>query len=323
MSRAARLLELMIRLESGKRFAVSELADEFGVSRRTMLRDLQALSEMGTPLASSPGPGGGYWLIQDRRVLPLRLTVDEALGMLLSYENLLRYAESPFADQNLSAITKLRAALPGQTIQELDRIRRHIAIISQPPEYRAPLLTDLLRASLDEVYLRIDYDGRSGRSTRDIFPFGLFARDGFWYCACHDDRRDRKLALRADRVLRIERVEGREPPESIDLDRWFDITERDDGSGLPLRIRVTPTGMKNFDLRALFRAVHETPEGGVIEGTLPRSEIGWFASQLLPVGLDATVESPPELIDAMCQQARALLERYDGRWGGRRPPAGR
>ncbi|MGA7669128.1 MAG: WYL domain-containing protein [Nitrolancea sp.] len=312
MSRAARLLELMIRLEARPRFAVEELAVEFGVSRRTMLRDLQALSKMGVPLASSPGPGGGYWLIRDRRVLPLRLTVDEALGMLLSYENLLKYAESPFADENLSAITKLRAALPGQTIQELDRIRRHVAIISQPPDYRAPLLTELLRASLDEVHLRIEYDGRSGRSTRVIYPFGLFARHGFWYCACHDDRRDRKLTLRADRVLSVERVEGREPLEPVDLDHWFDTVERDDGSGLPLKILVTAPGMKNFDLRKLFPEVREALEGGVIEGTLPRSEVGWFASQLLPVGLDATVESPPELIDAMWAQARAILDRYGG-----------
>ncbi len=312
MSRAARLLELMIRLESRLRFSVSELAAEFGVSRRTMLRDLQDLSEMGVPLASSPGPGGGYWLIRDRRVLPLRLTVDEALGMLLSYENLLKYAESPFADQNLSAITKLRAALPSQTIQELDRIRRHVAIISRPPEYEAPLLPDLLRAALDEVHLRIEYDGRSGRSTRVIFPFGLFAQHGFWYCACHNERRNRLLTLRADRILSVERVLGRERPDPVDLDRWFETTERDDGSGLPMRILVTPAGMKNFDLRALFPEVRETPDGGVIEGTLPRSEMGWFASQLLPVGLDATVESPPELIDAMRAQAGAILEWYDG-----------
>ncbi len=62
MSRTERLLELMIRLRTRGRFTVQELADECGVSRRTMLRDLQALSELGVPLASTPGPGGGYTL---------------------------------------------------------------------------------------------------------------------------------------------------------------------------------------------------------------------------------------------------------------------
>ncbi len=129
--------------------------------------------------------------------------------------------------------------------------------------------------------------------------------------------------MRADRILSVERVEGREPLEPVDLDHWFDTIERDDGSGLPLRILVTQTGMKNFDLRSLFRDVRETTEGGLIEGIVPRSEIGWFASQLLPVGLDVTVESPPELIAAMRAQAMRCWSGTTVEWadaGGRSPP---
>ena len=38
--------------------------------------------------------------------------MDEALGLIFSYEFFLRYSESPFSAQNLSAVTKLRAVLP-------------------------------------------------------------------------------------------------------------------------------------------------------------------------------------------------------------------
>jgi len=304
------MLELLIRLEAKSRFSVDELAGEFGVSRRTMLRDLQALSEMGVPLASRTGPGGGYSLIRDRRLLPLSLTVDEALGMLISYEGFLRYAQSPFSEQNLSAVTRLRAALPAETVQELDRLRRHVAIISRPPRTGTPFLPDLLQAALDGVHLRIDYDGRSGRSTRMIFPYGLFASDGYWYCACHDDKRNRNLSLRVDRILAMELVEGLDRPEHVPLASWFDIVEHDDGSGLPLRIRVSQTGMKNFNLRALFQEILPTDSGGVIEETIPPSEIGWFAAQLLAVGTDAIIESPAELIDALREQAQAIVEMY-------------
>ncbi|HEU5200667.1 MAG TPA: HTH domain-containing protein, partial [Ktedonobacterales bacterium] len=73
MSRTARLLELLIKVQAKPRFTVGEMAEVFGVSRRTMLRDLQALSAMGVPLTATPGPGGGYMLIQRRRLLPLAL----------------------------------------------------------------------------------------------------------------------------------------------------------------------------------------------------------------------------------------------------------
>jgi predicted DNA-binding transcriptional regulator YafY len=96
-----RLVELMLRLQTLQHFTVQELADEFHLSRRTMLRDLQALSMMGVPLAATPGPHGGYFLVQQQRLLPLSLTEDEAIGIVLSYEALLNYADSPFAVQNL------------------------------------------------------------------------------------------------------------------------------------------------------------------------------------------------------------------------------
>src|SRR5690242_3243111 len=186
MARTARLLELMIALQRKPRFTVQEMADELGVSRRTMLRDLHDLSAMGIPLAATPGPGGGYALIRNQRQLPLALTVDEAIAIILSYEAFLRYAESPFASESLSVVTKLRAALPPESVQEIDRIRRYVVVMGNERIYDAPLLPDLLRAALDGVHLRVTYDSRSGVAERTIYPFGLYAANGFWYCACYD-----------------------------------------------------------------------------------------------------------------------------------------
>src|SRR3954471_24829288 len=111
MARTARLMELMISVQQRPRFSVQEMAEEFGVSRRTMLRDLHDLSAMGVPLAATPGPGGGYALVRSQRQLPLALTGDDAIGIVLSYEAFLRYAQSPFAPESLSVVTKLRAAI--------------------------------------------------------------------------------------------------------------------------------------------------------------------------------------------------------------------
>jgi predicted DNA-binding transcriptional regulator YafY len=72
-------MELLIRVQTKPRFTAAELAEEFGVSRRTVLRDLRALSEMGVPLRSTPGPGGGYSLPRGGRRLSPSLTVDEAM----------------------------------------------------------------------------------------------------------------------------------------------------------------------------------------------------------------------------------------------------
>ena len=91
--------------------------------------------------------------------------MDEALGLIVSYEALLRYSVSPFSTQNLSAITKLRAALPPDVVGELDNLRRHVAVIEPTRDYDAPLLGELLEAALDGVHLKVVYDSiRSGFS---------------------------------------------------------------------------------------------------------------------------------------------------------------
>ncbi|MBA2712925.1 MAG: HTH domain-containing protein [Rubrobacteraceae bacterium] len=165
MSRTARLLELLVRVQTKPRFTAAELAEEFGVSRRTILRDLRALSEMGIPLRSTPGPGGGYTL--PRGGLSPSLTVDEALGLIVSYEALLRYPVSPFSAEGVSAVTKLRAALPPDVVRELDALREHVAVVEPARDYEAPLLKELLRAALDGAHLKVTYDSvRSGVSER-------------------------------------------------------------------------------------------------------------------------------------------------------------
>lgn len=313
MARTERLLELLVRLQARPRFTVRELADEFAVSRRTMLRDLRALSALGVPLAATPGPHGGYRLIWRHRLPPLALTTDEALGLVLSYEAFLTYAQSPFATQSLSAITKLRGALPPDVLKELDRVRRHVAVVERPRSYEAPLLSEILAAALDETHLRVIYASRSGISARVIFPFGLYASAGFWYCACHDERRGMTISLRADRFVSLERVAGLARPPRVELAGWLATRERDDGMGLPLRLAVSAGGMKRFELETLFaRVAPDGHGGGLVEGRIPEREVEWYAAQLLPLGEEVMVESPSQLVAALLRQARAVLARYDG-----------
>ena len=318
LSRTVRLLELMVRVQAKPRFTAAELAEEFGVSRRTILRDLQALSGMGVPLRSTPGPGGGYSLPRGGRRLSPSLTVDEALALIVSYEALMRYPGSPFSSQSLSAVTKLRAALPPDVVVgELNGLRRHVVVVEPVREYEAPLLGELLAAALDEEHLKVTYDSiRSGASERVIYPFGLYASQGFWYCACFDHKRRANVSLRADRFLSAERVKRLERPPYVSLDEWTHALRSRGGERLRLRVYVSERGTKSFELVSLFGRipVDNRPDGqhgGIAEADIPRSEVDYYASRLLSVGTDVRVESPPELVEALINKALEVARLYD------------
>jgi predicted DNA-binding transcriptional regulator YafY len=312
MSRTARLLELLIRVQTKPRFTAAELAEEFGVSRRTMLRDLSALSAMGVPLRSTPGPGGGYSLPRGGRRLSASLTVDEALALISSYEALLRYPVHPFSTQSLSAVTKLRATLPKDVVAQLDRLRRHVFVSGPVRDYEAPLLGELLSAALEGTHLKVTYDSiESGVTERVIFPHGLYASQGYWYCACFDRRREMNVPMRADRFLAAERVDGFETPPELSIQGWMGAA-RGVGERLRVRARVTERGRKSFELTSLFRSIAaQEGGGGTLEADIPRSEIDHYASRLLSVGTNIIVDSPPELAESIQNKAREVIRLYD------------
>lgn len=313
MSRTGRLLELLIALQAQPRHSVAGLATRFGVSRRTMLRDLHELSALGVPLAASPGPGGGYELLPGRRHLPLELAAEEAVALILSYEALLAYPQSPFAASSLSAITKLRATLPPAVIAELDRLRDFVTVLptETAPRYDAPLLPLLLATARDGGHLRVAYESRSGHSERLIYPFGLYAAAGFWYCACYDYQRGALLALRADRLLAAEVVEDQTAPVVPTLREWLRTRWTGATDTLALRLIVSAEARRRFDFGFLDAPLRlDARGGGVIATALPTGEIDYYATRLLPMGATVRVESPPALSAALRERARAVVELY-------------
>src|SRR5215217_2345668 len=265
LSRTARLLELLIRVQTKPRFTAAELAEEFGVSRRTMLRALSALSAMGVPLRSTTG---------------------------------------------LAAVTKLRAALPKDVVAQLDRLRRHVFVGGPVREYEAPLLGELLSAALDRVHLKVTYDSiESGVTERVIFPYGLYASQGYWYCVCFDRRRKTNVPMRADRFLAAERVEGFESPPELSIPGWMGA-ERGADERIQVRARVTERGRKSFELASLFGRIEAQEGGGSLEAEIPRSEIAYYASRLLSVGTEIFVDTPPELVEAIQNRAREVIRLY-------------
>jgi predicted DNA-binding transcriptional regulator YafY len=239
------------------------------------------------------------------------LTVEEALALIVSYEALLRHAESPFRVQSLSAVTKLRAALPPDVVGELDDLRRHVALLGPVRDYEAPLLGELFRAAVGGSHLKAVYESASGVSERVIFPFGVFAYRGFWYCACHDYGLDKKVTLRADRFRSIEPVHGLERPPHVPPWDWVEGGEGADVELLELRAHVGGRAAKSSELAALFGRVETGPDGlAVIESRVPSSGVDFYAARLLGLGTDVRVESPPELVAAVRERARAVAELY-------------
>lgn len=81
--RAARALEMLIILQRRGRCTARELAETLEVSERTILRDVEVLSEAGVPVYTGRGRHGGIELMDHFDLDLTGLTADEARSLFL------------------------------------------------------------------------------------------------------------------------------------------------------------------------------------------------------------------------------------------------
>ncbi|MFD3449964.1 helix-turn-helix transcriptional regulator [Microbacteriaceae bacterium 4G12] len=311
MSRTGRLFELLITLHTKHRFTVQELANEFSVSRRTMLRDLQQLSEMGVPLFSSPGPNGGYTLIREQKLPTISLTPEEATGLLLSYE-LLEQQDGPFKQENISTLTKIRSSMSIEMLQKIETLQDRLAIDSPKRSFKNHYLKELLQASLDKKPLQIEYESRSGYSIRTIFPYGLVLSNGLWYSPAFCYKRKRNVSFRVDRIISLKvQHDFSEPlPTDMTVTQWLNQTEAL-SKELTLRATLTKKGCKMLDPHPIGEWIQATSSGtGIIEEKCRESDIPFIGGLFLSLGTEIVIEEPAELIHFVREKALEVVSQY-------------
>ena len=130
MRRTERLFAMAEYLR-GRRTGVTaeDLAERFGVTIRTVYRDLDSLRDASLPLHAERGRGGGYALDKAYSLPPVNFMSREAAVLVTAGSLLLRMRLLPLVDTLSSALDKVRAALPTDGQRELARLHGEELIV--------------------------------------------------------------------------------------------------------------------------------------------------------------------------------------------------
>lgn len=200
---AGRLLSLLSLLQTRRDWAGDELAGRLEVSPRTVRRDVDRLRELGYPVQTTKGPGGGYRLAPGAELPPLLFDDEQAVAIAVALQTATAGVVG-VQDAALRALATVRQVLPARLRHRVDALQ--VTAVRGPtgtgeaavdPE----VLLDVGVACRDHQILRLDYTGRDGRSsTRRVEPYRLVSRGRRWYLVAHDLDRQAWRTFRVDRM---------------------------------------------------------------------------------------------------------------------------
>jgi len=316
MPKSKRLMELMMTVNRKRKFTVKELAAEFNVSSRTILRDLQDLSELGVPLYSEVGPHGGYQVLKERILPPIAFTEDEAVAMFFASHALRHYLSLPFEAESSSALQKFYSYMPGDVKDRIEQLKNRVDFHAHDRQQKIECLSVLLEAAVNQKVVTIRYESKLEYSQRSIQPVGIYASNGFWYCVAHCFLRKGFRLFRCDRMLSVAYdTTGIAPLDHrhVHLGNWEEF-EAERPVYVRMIVELSREGVSRCRGELCPVPLIETrvDGSGRLDQQVPASEISYFAKFFLGLGNEAEAKEPPELVGAIRKTLAELAAKYGG-----------
>ncbi len=206
-----RVVAILTQLQSKRVVRAQDLADKFGVSLRTIYRDIRTLESSGVPIMSEAGIG--YSIMEGYRLPPVMFTREEASSFITAEKLMQKFTDKSLGNFYEKAMTKVKSVLRTADKDWIDVLENQIKINPSQRLFNENIpnsLEIILESLADKRQIILDYKSFAEEVTeRIIEPIGVFHEHNFWYvmgyCLLRKDYRQ----FRTDRILNIKRTTQR------------------------------------------------------------------------------------------------------------------
>lgn len=318
-SQADRLARMM-RTLARRAVTITDLADEFQVTRRQVYRDLDRIQEEGHPLTQSDGSGEKTWQLPlgYKGLPPITVSPYELMSLHLAKSHLGYLKGTPFAEDLDGVISKIESGLPAKTVNHLERIVQVFSPLQRPFRFynkQKAILSDLRKALLLQRRIKLDYKKVDADKARPYIadPYGLVLHQNGLYIVGLSQETG---ALRTFAVERIKSVTMTDEP--FDIPATFSLTDR---SHRLFGVMDKPSQHVQIEFSSDVaymlkeRQWHPTQtiqsnKGGSLVLTMTTGGLEEVASWVLSWGDKAKVLAPSELRAMVAEELIAAARQY-------------
>jgi len=254
-SRVSRVIQILMALQSGQSYDVNNLAEMFGVSRRTAFRDLKDLQKVGVPYHFDQK--GRCYKIDPEFFLPASsLSTQEALGLLLLVYKARNHIHFPFKNLALRAALKIENNLPDKVKRYCNTVLRSISVKAKSQEKKdlldkifAQLLTAIFRKRTVNVRYYLPHEQKN--IVTNLSPYHLMYNDCTWYVLGKSSFHKRTHSFKLNQIRELNILD-----KCFIEDKKFDVSEY-----LGRAWSMIPEGrLYNVKLRFLPEVAHSVAE---------------------------------------------------------------
>lgn len=317
LNRTERLFAMVLLLQNRPNMTSRALADHFGVSRRTIFRDLRALGESGVPLTYADE--GGYEILEGYQIPPLMLSAREAATLLIGTEFMKRQPDASLVQDADAVGLKIRQVLPPELRLYIDNLRQRTVI--DPYWFQTMHTRDAEEGSwydLSEavarqrsVHMHYYVPSRDEVTRRLADPLGLVYYTDHWNLIAFDHLRKDIRNFRLDRIQQlIVTSTSFERPDGFDLNAYLD--ERGAGAEQRIVLHFEPQAYRWARRGIPAHIEEEVRDDDGVRVTFYFENLDYLAHWLLRYGTQAEVIEPQALCERVRTQALALARKYEG-----------
>ncbi|MTI66126.1 MAG: WYL domain-containing protein [Firmicutes bacterium] len=225
MHKIERMMGIILSLNKNEKMTAKELANKFEVDIRTIYRDIQALGEMNIPIYSELGNKGGYSLLDEYFIPPIRFNKDEIFSLLLS-EKLIQEIRIPGYSKYInSAFLKLKNIVNDEFLNELEDIKNKIKFAKSSKSI--PLTEfqyfDVIKNGLENnIKIKIAYLYKSKTYETTIHPYGFVYIDDVWFVVSFKEDEEIIESIPIHIIVKAEIKNAKfKTPTDFDIDLYY------------------------------------------------------------------------------------------------------
>ena len=314
MNRIDRLQAILTQLQTKKVVKAHEIAERFGISLRTVYRDIRALEEGGVPIGAETGVG--YFLDDNYSLPPIMFTTEEASAILIASKLISHISDKTVDGSFQDALYKIKSVMKKEDKEVLEKLESSVKVftgISNIPQKDSIYLQDIQKALVNSNVLELSYFAhyKQEMSSREVEPVGLLFYALNWhliaYCRLRDNYRD----FRLDRIQNLEICD-----ETYDrkLDEAFDEyleREREHYQSFEIELRVEKQlALYIHEAKYWYGFISEQADGDYINMKFLNPDLNGFARWILSMLDQVEIISPPELKSQLLEMVQKLNSNY-------------